>query len=550
MEGLILLGLLGGGWLLNKDKEDSHKVSSNFQPPLNYGSNDTIYDVSNYKDSKQYEQELVRKQYEEAMKGNSTVIDGLNMEGRNTLRNTLPSEESYDSMSGTKISEKEFLKNDQGVTVEPFFSGSAPNVNYDENIQLERHQGYNRRENEETKKELGQFFPTEKTYGNVFGNANAGPNVDQSRYIPGDFKTNELPFEQEKISHIDQKSEINRDVGYLHSQRNNVDNQRALSNPKLSFGGKLISGKGFDKRQAESEVFKHGPDQDYENKADRWLVTTGAISSQKIRPEQVMKETNRQYLNQGNIGSAAPVVFQSSEDRPMFKKSSNQQLSADTTRNASLSNRQQDDDHGKDSFFSYPNEREITQERTYEGNLKSVYTAETTPIQDGIKTTIKETTLDDTRNGFVGSSITNVPKVGLQDDLRPTVKDTTHYGHTGNAGSYLSANMSTDQYLRADMNPNKEIISQGRDPTPENTKLSSGVDTLNVDVQKIESDYFNPRINNADKLYQEIPVDLPEKYTQDRDTLDNVKLSDRLDPTNLDPFRENPYTQSLSSFAY
>ena len=70
------------------------------------------------------------------------------------------------------------------------------------------------------------------------------------------------------------------------------------------------------------------------------------------------------------------------------------------------------------------------------------------------------------------------------------------------------------------------------------------MDTLNVDIKKIESDYFNPRINNVDKVYQEIPQDFPEEYTQDKDTLDNVKLSNRLDPGLLDPFRSNPYTKS------
>ena len=110
--------------------------------------------------------------------------------------------------------------------------------------------------------------------------------------------------------------------------------------------------------------------------------------------------------------------------------------------------------------------------------------------------------------------------------------------------------MANDQYYRADLNPNKEIIAQGRAPTTENTKLASGMDTLNVDIKKIESDYFNPRINNVDKVYQEIPTDNTCKFTQDKDTLDNVKLSDRLDPSTLDPFKNNPYTQSLASFAY
>ena len=86
----------------------------------------------------------------------------------------------------------------------------------------------------------------------------------------------------------------------------------------------------------------------------------------------------------------------------------------------------------------------------------------------------------------------------------------------------------------------------------ENTKLMNGMDTLNVDIKKIESDYFNPRINNLDKVYQEIPTEQEDvrEYTQEKDTLDNVKLADRLDPGMLDPFKQNPYTQSLSSFSY
>jgi len=133
--------------------------------------------------------------------------------------------------------------------------------------------------------------------------------------------------------------------------------------------------------------------------------------------------------------------------------------------------------------------------------------------------------------------------------VRQTVKDTTLSEYTGNAGASVLADMSSDQYLRADLNPNKEIIARGRAPTTEKNKLANGVDTINVDIKKIESDYFNPRINNVDKVYQEIPQDYTYQFTQDKETLNNEKISDRLDPNMLDPFRHNPYTHSLASFA-
>ena len=182
-----------------------------------------------------------------------------------------------------------------------------------------------------------------------------------------------------------------------------------------------------------------------------------------------------------------------------------------------MSDDDDDDDHNRDGYFAYPNERETTQLNPFNMNYSSTFKDET---------------------------------LGLQDSVRPTVKQTTNYEYEGNAVTSVTSQMAQDQFYRADLNPNKEIIAQGREPTPQNTKLWNGSDTVNIDIKKIEDDYFNHRIGNGDKIYQEIRTDSTIQYTQDKDTLDNKKLSDRLDPTNLDPFRDNPYTHSLASFAY
>jgi hypothetical protein len=110
--------------------------------------------------------------------------------------------------------------------------------------------------------------------------------------------------------------------------------------------------------------------------------------------------------------------------------------------------------------------------------------------------------------------------------------------------------MAQDQYYRADININKEIIAQGRAPTQESTKLMNGGDTLNVDIKKIESDYFTHHQTGVDRVYQVIPRDDACKFTRDKDTLDNERLAFRIEGDLLDPFKHNPYTQSLHSFAY
>ena len=50
MEGLILLGLAGAGYIMNKNKDDeeqSRSIETNIRPPVNQGSNSSIYDINN-----------------------------------------------------------------------------------------------------------------------------------------------------------------------------------------------------------------------------------------------------------------------------------------------------------------------------------------------------------------------------------------------------------------------------------------------------------------------------------------------------------------------
>ncbi len=134
--------------------------------------------------------------------------------------------------------------------------------------------------------------------------------------------------------------------------------------------------------------------------------------------------------------------------------------------------------------------------------------------------------------------------------LRADLKVCNHFDYTGNAQSSTVQEMAQDQYQRADLNINKEIISKGREPTRESSKISNGVDTMNVDIKKIESDYFTHHQTGLYRVYQDTPRDYVCNITTDKDTLDNDKLAYRIDGDLLDPFKHNPYTQSLHSFAY
>ncbi len=552
MEGAILLGLAGIGYLMNKDDDkEKHRIDTNIKPDIFQNTNSSIYNLNNVADSQKFESKLVNQNFEKTLDNQSNMVSDYNAK----LKEIEPTSDIIMGLDGNPIQKKDFLMNDQGIKVEPFYSGNGPaGIDFTRNTGLDRHQGmsdyrYIHREARHNGVNL-HGPPQPYANGNPFGAPDSGPAMNQDRYDPGMYKTNELPFEQQRIAHIDQKSDINRDVGEIFAQRNGVDNIRALSNPKLSFEGKVIAGKGIDERGIEGQVFKHLPDRDYEQNPNQWLVTTGAVDANLIRPAEILPETNRQYLNRQDLGTPGSSVNMSEEKRPMFKKSDRQQLDSDTIRNAYGKEIFIDAEHGQSSYKVYPNEREVTSERTYEGNTAYFVPGETIHLQDPVKRSLKETTINPANpNGFT-QTVTTSPEEHLYDTVRTSKKETVLFDHTGNARGSTLQEMAQDQYFRADLNPNKEIIAKGREPTPESTKLANGVDTINMDIKKIESDYFNHHQTGVERVYQNIPTENSCEYTRDKDTLDNDKLAYRIEGDLLDPFKHNPYTHSLHSFAY
>ena len=79
-------------------------------------------------------------------------------------------------------------------------------------------------------------------------------------------RTNELPFEQERIAPIDEKSNSTREIGELIASKSNIDNIRTIDNRKISYNGKIIPGKDInDKRGYQGIVNKNQPEQTYYN---------------------------------------------------------------------------------------------------------------------------------------------------------------------------------------------------------------------------------------------------------------------------------------------
>jgi hypothetical protein len=79
MEGVLLLGLLGVGYVLNKDK--GVEMDTTYKPPMSNHkeSGTTIYNVANYRDSKAYERSMVQNFNDLSKEKGSNIIDTNNI---------------------------------------------------------------------------------------------------------------------------------------------------------------------------------------------------------------------------------------------------------------------------------------------------------------------------------------------------------------------------------------------------------------------------------------------------------------------------------------
>ena len=385
MEAAVLLGLVAVGYLKNKKDDGDNPIITNVNSNVNMSNGENIYDSGDYyNETKKEVKDLVKNNFNSSMNEGSNVINdknldrNLNVEGFQEL--------IYSNNSGETIDSEDFLRNDQGITSQPYFKKAPNPIDFNNTRSLDRHQGDNRLR--ESKREQGQMFPLEKN-DNVFGNQFGEYIGDKSRYLESRVKQNELPFEQEKVSHIDTKSNINSEIKQMIADKTNIDLLRTKTNQQKTYEGRIISGKNINENRGNMGEFrKYDPDKFYENSPERYFTTTGAILKERGNPEHLLKDTYRSSLNKQELGGAS-ANYTKGEKRSKYKKPLKIQLQNDTNRNVGAEQFSGDADFSRKGYRALPNEREVTSERTYEGNLSTDVGNHTVGILDDIKGTIK-----------------------------------------------------------------------------------------------------------------------------------------------------------------
>jgi hypothetical protein len=583
----VFLSLLGLGYYINEQgvpRKTQNIAISKKRMREELGSVNAMKQ-NEYTRAKNYERKVVSKAFQGAKDNRDPNVPLNYNEGilntKGNLKKELPlNDQTIADLNENKSKEQfvfsqltgEYVKKDnfKHNNMEPFFKSCSYGQSYKDNDVNEQKLGtftgsdkYYKSKSSMPANEASPtpLFKPEETKTTTWGQSNSLDRQEQY-YNQSMYRNNELPFKKTYVGSGLNKGYTSKPSGGFHDPASQnmvrpktVDELRPLNNPKLSYEGRVKPGSGTAQRGKVGQVGKYKASKFYLNSADRYFTTVGSNEREQLRPQHIIKQTDRGKKNY----EMGPAKFQTDREskRGLTRKSSKITFKTDSIRNVDGQNfwdvKEDFSNYGKNGINLPANERDVTATRGSVRNINTVFKKQVCfNPNDILPTTLKETMIHDERlgqaqrlAGDIGGYIT-APKYA-----KTTRKETTHSDYTSNPGidqlgggrGYLTA--PTD--LRY---TNKENISVGRAPTQEKNKLSVGGDKINMKVDKLDGDRIVTREPQTTKVFNSI--EQPQfcgQTSEGNKVSDAPLLAERINPQLLNAFKENPYTQSLSSFA-
>jgi hypothetical protein len=144
-----------------------------------------------------------------------------------------------------------------------------------------------------------------------------------------------------------------------------------------------------------------------------------------------------------------------------------------------------------------------------------------------------------------------VTDVNAPNTNRQFTSDTEHFGGVGNDSRNIKP-MSYEDIYNAEIKAVRGNIDEGYTPgamAPNEVMSSDNLNVTTTRMGDIQNQYINERGVQANKVYNSIPQMTHCNITQEKEIVPNEPLADRINPDIIKPFLENPYTQSLGSWA-
>ena len=369
-----------------------------------------------------------------------------------------------------------------------------------------------------------------------------------------------------------------------------VDQLRAATNPKVTYGGQILgaySGNGLANSANKAmigKVEKNRPDRHYENSADRWFTTTGQEKAQTARSAVVLQPENRTTTTREYFGNAADREGEGTYQPGHYRGTHKQQLKSENMGVATDSGGwgATPQDYGKKGYQARTNARTFTSERTQPGIAGALVNALTAPLMDVLRPSRKENVIGNMRpmgNASGRGGVMNEPVWNPADTPAHTIREQTEgtkhmlMGGTDEANGYMIKKMNAVEQQRestncqtlngysaangtsrarvvdadynARLNTNKQVISRVDRYNIGNSSLASHAQNVTT--------FSNTATKPAEIYGNNFCKQTPSMSTHGRVAGKNTRNSSidcaRNTPAMVSAFNQNPYTQSLNSWA-
>lgn len=249
------------------------------------------------------------------------------------------------------------------------------------------------------KKEVEALFKPQMDVGNINGMP-VNTSYFMDRVAPPKIKNNVLPFEQVRVGPgVGQGYDCGPKGGYQQfeiqelARPKTIDELRVGSQAKTTYEGRVVDGQKGSKRGMVAPMNKNRVETYYEQTPDMYLRTTGAVLKPRQQPQPMDKLTNRPETSRAYKGTAYQPST-GTEQRPAVQVPHRQGLRALPVGVATLPYGNAKADYGKASIQVYENERDITTTRTVATNVTSMVKAIVAPLEDLLKPSRKELSVD------------------------------------------------------------------------------------------------------------------------------------------------------------
>ena len=368
----------------------------------------------------------------------------------------------------------------------------------------------------------------------------------------------------------------------------NVDQLRVDNNPRQTFdlnGHQGPANSNIKMQGSIGKVEKHLPDKFYNSGPNRWFTTTGAETAPPIRSTQVIPmenriDTTREYYGAGSNTQSGQAGYTYADVQ--YEDTKRQDLGQLPVSNASAtgSNFAGPNDYSVKSYNLLPNNRTTDKDSVEMGGIYGMAKAAIAPLLDILKPSRKENVIGNLRES---GNVNGGPRTGHIFNDRDKTKVTNREMQTDKLGMN-HVNVQAGNHRTAYQVSAQQPVQNQRDTTNQEyigAGASSGVglrpynaayaqqnnvnktyesrpnqgnmglfnNSNNLDMKRDESIFKNNRQQLPTSGANMIPSTEFIGETNGPAGYDMTFDSNRLDPNLLTSFKNNPYTQSLSSVA-